>query len=308
MSGPDFETLLRSPLDDEPVPNGWGSAVLGLIGAGIAVLGLSFVLGLWTTTGENPPTTPAVDATADAPIERQSPYPIGFSDIGGSVAMKPVGAVTGEGGFTVSFSMVTSRGAEPPTTPAPLGGRWQLENSDGSVIGAARLVYDRAHTGIVGAAFPELPSEGDVLRMTERWDPDERTGSSDIPFTATPFTTTSAVSIDLGGDVALRLTRIDLGRHLGRILWSLSGTDGPRGVATFDVEIVDQNGETVGTYLSMPSHRDPTQSAGIVDLFWSQGFNVHPDDGSVVRIAATVQLVSPEPVDVVFDLASIPSG
>ena len=308
MSGPDFETLLRSPLDDEPDPGGWGSAVLGFIGAGIAVFSLSFVLGLWTTAGEDPPATPASDAATEAPVESQSPYPIGFSDIGGSVAMKPVGAVTGESGFTVSFSMATSRGADPAITSAPLGGQWQLENSDGSIIGAARLVYDRAHTGIVGAAFPELASEGDVLRMTERWDPDERTGSSDIPFTSTPFTTTSAVSIDLGEDIALRLTVIDLGRHLGRIVWSLSGSDEPGGVAAFDVEMLDQNGETVGTYLSMPSHRDPTQSAGIVDLFWSQGFNVHPDEGSVVRISAMVQLVSPEPVDVVFDLASIPSG
>jgi len=133
MTGPDFETLLRSPLDDESESNGWGSAVLGLVGGGVAVIGLSVILGLWATSAEAPPTSLTTDT-------------------------------------------------------------------------------------------------------------------------------------------------------------ALPATDEP-----------------VGAYLSMPTPRQP-RSVGGVDLFWNQGFNVHPDEGSTVRITATVLLVSPESVDVVFELDSVPSS
>jgi hypothetical protein len=310
MSGPDFETLLRSPLDDESAPNGWGSALLGLVGGGVAIVGLSFVLGLWSTPGETSPMALVADTAAsatDASIEAANSYLEGFSDVGGSVAMKPVAVLTRDAGFVVSFATTTGRETDPETTPNLLGGRWQLENADGSVTGTTRLVYDRMHTGVIGVEFPVSPDEGDVIRMAERWDADERTASLEIPFTGTPFSTTGSVELDLGEGTTLRLDRLDLGRHLGRIVWTLSGPDDPTGVVEFEVELIDQEGETVGDYRSMPSPRDPTLAAGVADLFWGQGFNVHPDEGNVVRITATVQLVSPEPVDIVYAVDSIPS-
>jgi len=221
--------------------------------------------------------------------------------------MKPVAVVTGDTGFTVSFATVSGRGSDPAATPGPLGGRWQIESISGTVAGTTRLVYDRVHTGVIGTEFPGYPSDGDVIHMTERWDPDERTSSLEIPFTGTPFSTTATPELDLGDGVTLRLDHLDLGRHLGRIAWTLSGAIHPDGVADFDVEIVNDEGESVGAYLSMPTPRLP-RSVGGVDLFWDRGFNVHPDEGSVVRITTTVLLVSPESVDVVFELDSVPSG
>ncbi|MFV9672304.1 MAG: hypothetical protein ACNYZH_03680 [Acidimicrobiia bacterium] len=310
MTGPDFETLLRSPLDDEPESSGWGSAVLGFIAGGVGVIALSFVLGLWATPDEEPATAvpDTVASPSAATVEPASSFPDGFSEVADSIAWKPVATVIGDTGFIVSFSAATSREADPATTPVPLGGEWQLESSGGSVTGATRAVYDSLHTGVVGAEFAVLPHDGDILRMTERWDPNVRTGSSDIPFTGTPFTTTDAVGIDLGNDITLRLNTIDLGRHLGRIVWTLSGSDQPTGLVDFEVAIVDEQEETVGGYVSMPSPRDPTRSAGVVDLFWDRGFNAHPDEGSLVRITATVQLISPQPVDVVFALDTVPAG
>ncbi len=310
MSGPDFETLLRSPLDDERDTRGWGSAVLGVVAGSAAVIGLSLVLGLWATPDETAvtPVTDGVASATDSAGDLDNSFPDGFSEVGGSVAMKPAATVGGDAGFIVSFATATHRDADPETTPVPLGGRWQLESAGGGVTGAARLVYDRLHTGVIGVEFAESPSDGDILRMTERWDPDERTGSDDIPFTGTPFTTTDATDIDLGDGVTLRLTQIELGRHLGRIVWTLSGSSDPTGVATFAVGMIDQEGATVGDYLSMPSLRDPTRSSGVVDLFWDRGFNAHPDEGSVVEITATVQLVAPEPIDVVFELATVSHG
>jgi hypothetical protein len=310
MSGPDFETLLRSPLDDEPESEGWGSAVLGLIAGSAGVIGLSVILGLWATPDEIPATTvtDAVASATDSTGELANSFPDGFAEIGGSIAMKPTATVAGDTGFIVSFATATNRDADPETTPIPLGGRWQLESAGGSVTGATRLVYDGLHTGVIGVEFSAPPTAGDTVRMTERWDPDERTGSADVPFTGTPFTATDTVEIDLGGDVTLRLTQVDLGRHLGRIVWTLSGPGEPMGLAAFAVEVVDQDGATVGTYPSMPSRRDPTRSSGVVDLFWDRGFNAHPDEGSVVEITATVQSVAPEPIDVVFDLDTVPSG
>lgn len=309
MSRPDLEALLQSPLDDDREPSGWGSAALGLVAAVVAVVGLSLALGLWTTAEEAPPgaaSGPEPPASGSV-VEPASPFPDGFSAISASVGMKAVAMVVEEAGVVVSFAAATERGSDPLTTPAPLGGRWQIEGTDGSVVGASRLIYDRAHSGVVGAAFPELPNEGDVVRMTERWDPDERSGSSEIPFTGTPFTTTDAVDIDVGDGVRLGLSQVDLGRHLGRIVWTLSGPGEPTGITSFDVLMIDQEGVVVGNYVSMPGPRDPTQSAGVVDLFWDQGFNVHPDEGSTVRVTATLQLVSPEAVDVVFDLTLVPS-
>ncbi len=310
MSGPDFETLLQSPLDDEPESNGWGSAVLGLIVGSAGVIGLSFILGLWATPDETPAmmVTDTVASATDPPGELTTSFPNGFSEISDSVAMKPTATVAGDTGFIVSFATATNRDADPETTPVPLGGRWQLESAGGSVTDATRLVYDRLHTGVIGVEFAGYPSNGDILRMTERWDSGERTGSASISFTGTPFTTTDAVSIDLGDDTTLRLTQIELGRHLGRIVWTLSGSGEPTGVASFAVAMINQQGETVGDYLSMPSLRDPTRSSGVVDLFWDRGFNAHPDEGSVVEIAATVQLVAPEPIDVVFALDTVPPG
>lgn len=310
MTDPDFETLLRSPLDDEPEPSGWGSAVLGFVGGGVVVIALSLILGLWTTPDETPSTNPAADATTTetaAMVETANSYPDGFSDIGGSVAMKPVAVVTGDDGFVVSFATTTDRASDPAATPGPLGGRWQIESVGGSVTGATQLVYDRTHTGVIGTVFPGYPSEGDVIRMTERWDPDERTSSIEIPFTGTPFSTIDAAELDLGDGITLRLDQLELGRHLGQVVWGLSGEDNPKGVAAFEVEIVDDEGAAIGAYLSMPSPRKP-MPAGVIDLFWDQGFNAHPDRGSAVRITATVQLVSPEPVDVIYELDSIPSG
>ena len=112
---------------------------------------------------------------------------------------------------------------------------------------------------------------------------------------------------ELGDGITLRLDRFDLGRHLGQIAWTLSGANHPGGVAAFDVEIVNDEEESVGAYLSMPTPREPMLVGG-VDLFWDRGFNVHPDEGSVVRITTTVLLASPEPVDVVFELDSVPTG
>lgn len=309
MNGPDFETLLRSPLDDEPESRGWGSAVLGLIAGSAGIIGLSFVFGLWTTPDEIPVIagTDTVASATDSIGEFGNSFPHGFSDVGGSVAMKPTATVDGDTGFIVSFATATHRDSDPGTMPVPLGGKWQLESADGGVTGAARLVYDRLHTGVFGVEFAGHTSDGDTLRMTERWDPVERTGSADVSFTGTPFTTTDAVDIDLGDGITLRLTQIELGRHLGRIVWTLSGSGESTGVASFAVPIVDQQGATIGDYLSMPSLRDPTRSSGIVDLFWDRGFNAHPDEGSIVEITATVQLVAPAAVDVVFDLATVPS-
>ena len=310
MSGPDFETLLRSPLDDESEPNGRGSALLGLVGGGVAIVGLSFVLGLWSTPGETPPTALVAETAAsatDAPIEAANSYPDGFSDVGGSVAMKPVAVLTRDAGFIVSFATTTGRETDPETTPNLLGGRWQLEDANGSVTGTTRLVYDRMHTGVIGAEFPVSPDEGDVIRMKERWDPDERTTSLEIPFTGTPFSTTGTAEVDPGEGITLRLDRLELGRHLGRIVWTLSGPDDPKGVVDFDVELIDQEGETIGGYRSSPSPRDPTPAAGVTDLFWDQGFDVHPDEGNVVRITATVRLVSPESIDIVYAVDSLPT-
>lgn len=310
MTGPDFETLLRSPLDDEPEPRGWGSAVLGLIAGGAGVIGLSFVLGLWTTPEEKPATAvpdTVASATATA-VEPASSFPDGFSEASHSIAWKPVATVSGDTGFIVSFATATSRETDPTTTPVPLGGEWQLESSGGSIASSTRAVYDSLHTGVVGAEFAVLPHDGDVLRMTERWDPDVRTGSSNISFTGTPFTTTESVNVDLGSGVTLRLTQIDLGRHLGRIVWTLSGSDQPTGVVDFEVVIVDEREETVGGYVSMPAPRDPTRSTGVVDVFWDHGFDAHPDEGSIVHITVTVQLISPHPVDVVFELDAVAAG
>lgn len=310
MNSPDFETLLRSPLDDESEPNGWGSVLLGLVGGGVAIVGLSLLLGLWSTPGETPPMALVADtavSAADAPIEAANSYPDGFLDVGGSVAMKPVAVLTRDAGFIVSFATTTGRETDPETTPILLGGRWQLEDANGSVTGTTRLVYDRMHTGVIGVEFPVSPDEGDVIRMTERWDPSEQTASLETPFTGTPFSTAGVAQLDLGEGVTLRLDRLDLGRHLGRIVWRLSGPDDPTGVVEFEVELIDQEGETVGDYRSMPSPRDPTPAAGVTDLFWEQGFDVHPDEGNVVRITATVRLVSPESVDIVYAVDSLPT-
>jgi len=310
MSGPDFETLLRSPLDDEPESQGWGFAVLGLVAGGAGVIGLSLILGLWATPDETPVTTVADTAASAADLSREfrDSVPSGFSDIGNSIAMKPTARVAGDAGVVVSFATATTRDADPETTPVPLGGRWQLENTAGAVTSATRLVYDRLHTGVIGVEFAEDLSDGEILRMTERWDTDERTGSTDIPFTGTPFTTVDAVTIDLGDGIALRLIQIELGRHLGQIVWALSGTGEPTGIANFAIAMIDEQGATVGDYLSMPSSRDPTRSSGVIDLFWDRGFNAHPDEGRVVEITATVRLPAPEPVDVVFDLDNVPHG
>ena len=310
VTDPNFETLLRSPLDDESESNGWGSAVLGLVGGGVAVVGLSFILGLWTTPTGATSTSPATDTVSSATnesVEAANRYPDGFTDVGGSVAMKPVAVVTGDTGFIVSFATAAGRGTDPATTPDPLGGRWQIESVDGSVASTTQLIYDRRHTGVIGAEFSGYPSEGDVIRMTERWDPGERAASLEVPFTGTPFSTTGAPELDFGDGVTLRLNRLELGRHLGQIAWSLSGASRQGGVAAFDVEIVNNEGESVGAYRSMPIPREPA-TAGDVGLFWDRGFNVHPDEGSVVRITATVMLVSPQSVDVVFELDSVPSG
>ncbi len=311
MSGPDFESLLQSPLDDESEPSGWGSAVLGFVGAVVAVVGLSLILGLWTTPDESPMaviaagTAPsATGSTAEAP----SSFPEGFSAVIDSVAMKPVAIVAGDTGFIVSFAAATSREADPETTSIPLGGRWQLESADGSVTRTTGLVYDGLHTGVFGVEFAGLPNDGDTIRMTERWDSDERAASSDIPFPGTPFSMVGTHALDLGNGVTLRLDHLDLGRHLGQIVWTLSGPGDPMGVAVFEVSLVDSEGETVGGYVPMPSPRDPTAVGGVVDLFWDRGFDVHPDEGSVIRIAATVRLASPKGVDIAYELESVPSG
>jgi hypothetical protein len=119
--------------------------------------------------------------------------------------------------------------------------------------------------------------------------------------------TTGVAELDPGEGITLRMDRLDLGPHLGRIVWTLSGPGTPTGVVEFEVDLIDQEGETVGDYRSMPSPRDPTPAAGVTDLFWEQGFDVHPDEGNVVRITATAQLVSPESVDIVYAVDSLPT-
>lgn len=310
MSRPDYETLLRSPLDDEPEPTGWGSALAGFLGGVVVVLAASWLLGVGPgtaaqTTAPDSSTPPSSDAPIDVEPNR---YPPGFLEVGDSIAMKPTGAVATDGGFVVSFTMAAARDADVDELERPIGGTWQIERGDGSIARANRLVYDAAHTDVIGVGFPGSLRGDETVRMVARWDPVSRDAEAEIPFTGTPFVAEGPVEIDVGAGLTLKVGPIELGRHLGRVEWSITGPGDPTAAVSIDVTLLDAAGAPIGAYETQPSPRDPTRANGVAKMFWGPGFDVHPDEATTVRIIAVVTVADRHAVDVVYDLPQAAGG
>ncbi len=268
-------------------------AIAGFV---LAVLGLVLFL---------PDQPPADGATADSGVD--SPDPTTRTTVpwitAGEVQFEstvliPVEVVADDGVVVLEFDFATiapSEGTSEPLSDGPvidaLPERWALSTvSGGGTIettdpGASSVRFNvRAGLLTEHIASVRLIGWRVAVPNHERIALDVVAGASGTFAGGTEVTVAiileqsnpTIVQLDVD-QVRDRWNRIDFGRHLGRILWSLSGSGNPTGISAFKIQMIDQQGQTVGGYLSMPSPRDPTRSAGLVDLFWDRGFNAHPD-------------------------------
>jgi hypothetical protein len=310
MSEIDYEELIRSPLDDlesrEPSP--WGPLLGGLL---VGLIAGYLVMTLFGTGEESSGTSGVPDetvVTTTTAVESAAPeYPAGYAEFAPGLAARPEEIFVEEGMVTVAFTSVVARGNDPATTPWPRGGAWLLETASGTTLSSSRVVFGASSPGAFAVQFPAAnlgPVEFRRIRMLERWDTEQYTGSVSVPFPGQPFELAEPLSIPVNQGTSLLVPRLELGRFRGEADWRSSGTD--MGVVV-DVTAVllDEAGEEVGSY-AVPTSIVAPGNEGTLDFNWQRSF---PDDqeGAVdVSLDYTVGVIEATATDAGFSLADVP--
>ena len=311
MSEIDYAELFKSPLDDEPDDRSsrWGPIAVGLIAGVLAVGALSLVDG--TAESEAPPTT----ATPTTPIAASSPevllYPPGFTEIAPGLAAQPFELIRADDTLLVAFHTAVERDSSPTDVAWPIGGSWWLGSAGDTGVESSRVVLGRSSPGVFTVEFPrsEVSDGGTVgaIRMIERWDLLTETGSEQVPFSGEPYEMAEPLSIPVSRQATLVVDELQLGRFLGRVDWSLDGSDGPIGRVLIEVTLLDATGTEVGTYGAFPEILDPAGS-GVTEIFWQEPFPQGQEGAITAEVRYTVGLVDVVSTDIGFDLQSVPDG
>lgn len=298
--GIDFSELLRSPLDPEPdesessTPQ-WpmvAALVLGVIAGWVLAAGLS-----GDDAESNNVAPPVTTMTGDqGTAVEASPFPDDYVAIAPDVAVRPEEPMRVGDRVLVPFTMLVRRGADPETVPRPLGGRWELVRSNG-VLASAGTVYDPLRPSVFSVEFPAPVAFAESIALVERWDPEPVAAAIDLPFTGLPYVNEEPIVIDLGGGVALTVTRLELGNFQARARWRLDGA--PLGIVSIGVRLFNPDGSVLGDYQSGAAESlDPERGAGFIDYIWGPGFGVDQNDASTFTLTADVQLGRPVATDV----------
>jgi len=316
VSGIDFEELLQSPLDEPRGARGegWWPAIVGLVVGliGSALL-TSFVRGTGGEDEEALPTTTQI-STTEAPANEPPQaldYPAGYEEIAAGVAAKPSEVIFGTETITVALTTVVKRDMDPLDNGWPLGGRWRLEAPDGAVADSIRVILGRSSPGAFAIEFPSGPFAGEtsfsLVRMVERWDHSDVSGSVDLPFGGEPFVAPDPVTVRLTDEVTLTIPRLELGRFLGRVDWALHGAGPAGGRVLVNATLLDAGGDRIGAYSSFPVLLVPSDS-GTTELRWQEPFPISPDGGVTVVLDYMAALVEEVVTDITVDLTGVPIG
>jgi hypothetical protein len=301
--GSDFAELLRSPLDSEDHERErrgpWWPVVAALVVG--AVVG--WLVAVVARSGEAEPVPDAdgrVPTTATSAIVDVAPFPADYVPIAADVAVRPGAPVRVGDRLLVPFTAVLRRGTDPSAVARPLGGRWEL-TGDGNVVASAGTVYDPIRPSVFSVKFPVPVASPESIELVERWDPEPVTASVELPFTGLPYVTDEPIVLDLGDEVFLTVTRLDLGNFQGRARWSL---DGARlGVVSLGVRLFTPDGSVLGDYEpGAAEDLDPERGEGFIDYLWGPGFSVDQNDAALFTLTADVQLGVPAPTSISIPL------
>jgi len=317
MSGADFESLLKSPLE---APRADGGTRWYLLGGGLGfgvVLALLAILASGSSSesaGSRSDMAPAVSATSvattvpDEPVEFVALLPDGYLPLTDDVGVKPVAAMAEGDGLLVSVAVAVRSGGDPAEVGRPLGATWLLERKDGSRMDASGLVADRVRPGIYSVQFPDSAQPGDALVMTERWDAVDILQEVTVPYTNdAPYRFPVPLTLQLTEDVAM-LIEGQLGRFMGELSWLLEGSDGLLGIASVDVVLLDEAGEEIGGYGSDHGNLNPIDASDALQLFWLPDFPVDQTGAVEMLVRVRAQLSSRTVHDLRFELDGLPGS
>lgn len=305
-----FEKLLESPLDEPRGERGAGWYLLGgLIGI-VAAVGLVALFA--TIRGGGPQEAPSASSTeasstsstAPLAVVEASSFPDGYVALSQDTGVKPIALVRADGRFVVTVALSTRRGVDPLVAVRPLGGRWEIER-DGARLEPTRVITDRFRPGVYSVEFEGVPLPGDVLHMTERWDPVTIEQEVTVPYADdAPYVLPDDLTVALTDDVTMAIVG-QLGRFMGELAWELQGSTAPLGIATVDVVLVDAVGEQVGGYGSAPASLDAAVAADALQVFWVPSFPIDQTGAVDVDLRIRSQLASRVPVDIRIDLSRL---
>lgn len=304
MSTPDFEELLRSPLDDGGEDRGRISWLPLATGAFVGVaLGAALAAALGNSVDEPATTTTVLaddgDTAVVTVVADPTPFPAGYTPISTDVAVRAEEPVTGTGRTLVPLTMAVQRGVDPAEAARPLGGQWEVSTGNTTVT-SVRTVYDPEHPSVFSVEFPGLASPPLEMRLVERWDPRPAQGETTLPWSDLPFASEEPVAIALGGGASVTLTKVEMGNFIGRIEWTLG--EGDLAIVDIEVGLYLEDGSLHGEYASGPVDLDPEPGEGFIDYFWLSGFSVDQDDASTMTIRVTASRGERIPVDIEIPL------
>lgn len=310
MNDIDYEELIRSPLDgldDDPV-SPWLIAGVGvMVGVAVGYL-MTILIGSDTTTTTTP--SPSVTAIAAPAVVTAPDYPEGYLELAPDLGARVEEVIVADDVITVGFAAAVSRGADPAATPWPRGGSWQLEAASGTTVDSARVIVGGFSPGAFSVQFPASDFNGEEefnsIRLVDRWDTKQFSGSTSLPFTGEPLAIDEALSLPVSQDVTLLLTQLALGRFQGLIEWEITGADLG---ATVDavVRLRDDDDAEVGSYAAFPQVLPPDID-GVIDVNWQQSFPIDQEGAVTMVVEYTVDVVQSVPVSIEFPLTDVVTG
>jgi hypothetical protein len=284
----------------------WWPAVGGIVAGIVAGVVLMTAIGgdestPATSTGPTA-TSSTVGVVAVAPD-----YPEGYVELAPGVAARPEEIIVDDNLVTVVFTSVVARGADAAATSWPRGGSWLLDTSSGVTLQSSRVVFGAHGPGVFTVQFPAAnigPTEFDEARLLERWDTEQFTGATSMPFVGEPFESPELISIAVSQDITLLLPALRLGRFSGAAEWQISGAAFGGTVNVIPV-LLDGDDEEVGSYAAFRQVRDPSHE-GVLDLNWQRDFPDDQEGAVTVRLEYAVDVIELVTTDVEVPLAGIP--
>jgi hypothetical protein len=290
--------------------------------AGIAVGALALTGGYIAASDDGSTqttaTTTTVAAATSTPVTTAVPddtpvaFPPGFAEVVDMIGIKPEYMIDTGDELVIAFTTATRRGFEGTETFD--GGDWVLETAGGDELRARGVSRSIAVAGTFSVQFAK---EGEVvpesLRLTNRWELDFRNGSTEIPFTGTPFEV-AGVAVDLGSDVSLVIESLSLDENGAEVAWSLEGAGDHGATVDLFLQVGGDNAasafyfDTGGGFNPFDPFDtfDPSELAGDGVLV----LNRQEDGGGSLEgplsIEVNATVVGTIPADLTFDLQGLP--
>ncbi len=304
----DLSEILRSPLDEPERSGPWWPLLAGLVLGALAVIG-----GYAVAAGDEAPVSASPTTSAEAPSApvdlAELPFPPGYEPLSDVVAAKPVSATRVGDELFISVTTVFRRGFDAQGVSLG-GGSWVLETATGESLPSRGVVTDIGLEGVVSVVFP-YPGDVGLARLilVERWERDGRDGSVTVPVVEATGERTDVPAIDLGGGVALEVTRLELTERSGSVDWRLAGSSLGGDVAVF--VRASQDGQDLAGYFPSGGFFFGEQvvrpiTEGTVQLSRDQGLSGELSDATDLVIEATATLLTSFPADLSFDVSELP--